>query len=157
MRLAGKVIAITGAGSGIGRVCALTYATEGGLVAVTDLDGASARAVAREITAAGGGAAAGALDVTARMQISSVVDGVVARFGKVDVWHNNAGVSTMGRFVELTEQDWDVNMDVNAKGVFTCSQIVARYMIARGVRGKIINTASMAGRRGSAPLFSHHA
>lgn len=156
MRLAGKVIAITGAGSGIGRVCALAYATEGGLVAVTDLDGARARAVAREITAAGGEAAAWTLDVTDRMQISPVVDGVVARFGKVDVWHNNAGVSTMGRFVELTEQDWDVNMDVNAKGVFACSQIVARYMIARGVRGKIINTASMAGRRGNAPFFSHY-
>ena len=156
MRLAGKVIGITGGGTGIGRTCALAYAAEGAHVAVTDVDAASAETVAGEIRAAGGDAEAWGLDVTDRQAIPRVIDAVVARFGTLDVWHNNAGVSTMGRFVELTERDWDFNMDVNAKGVFNCSQVVARYLIARGRGGKIIVTASMAGKKGDVAFLPHY-
>src|SRR3989337_1732741 len=150
MRLVGKVVAVTGAGSGIGRACALAYASEGALVAVTDI-GAQADAVAREIVEAGGRATAWSLDVTDREAIPGVVDAIEATLGPVDVWHNNAGVSTMGRFVDLTEHDWDYNMDINAKRDFNCSQVVARHMIAAGRGGKIVNTASMAGQKGDAP------
>jgi meso-butanediol dehydrogenase/(S,S)-butanediol dehydrogenase/diacetyl reductase len=155
MRLAGKVVAVTGAGSGIGRACALAYASEGAQVAVTDIGG-RADAVAREIVEAGGRATAWSLDVTDREAIPGVVDAIEATLGPVDVWHNNAGVSTMGRFVDLTERDWDFNMDINAKGVFNCSQVVARHMIAAGRHGKIVNTASMAGKKGDVAFLPHY-
>jgi NAD(P)-dependent dehydrogenase (short-subunit alcohol dehydrogenase family) len=155
MRLRDRVVGITGGGLGIGRACALAYAAEGAVVAVTDLDPALAAAVAAEITGAGGNAGSWVLDVTDRAAIPAVVDAIVADLGPLDAWHNNAGVSTMGRFLELTERDWDFNMDVNAKGVFNCSQVVARRMIAAG-GGKIINTASMAGKKGDVAFLPHY-
>jgi meso-butanediol dehydrogenase/(S,S)-butanediol dehydrogenase/diacetyl reductase len=154
MRLQGKVIGITGAGSGIGRACALAYAAEGAVLAVTDIEG-RADAVARVIAEQGGRATAWTLDVTQRDPIAGLIDDIVARCGRIDVWHNNAGVSTMGRFLELTERDWDFNMDVNAKGVFNCSQVVARHMVNAG-GGKIINTASMAGKKGDVAFLPHY-
>lgn len=154
-RLAEKVVGITGGGSGIGRACALAYAAEGARVAVTDLDDLG-DPVAREIVAAGGSAESWTLDVTARASIPGVVDAIVASLGPLDVWHNNAGVSTMGRFVDLSEEDWDVNMDVNAKGVFNCSQVVAQRMIDAARGGKIVNTASMAGRHGGVAFLPHY-
>jgi len=141
-RLTGRVIGITGGGSGIGRACALAYAAEGAHVAVTDI-GELGDPVAREIVASGGRAEAWFLDVTARETIPAVIEAIVASLGPLDVWHNNAGVSTMGRFIDLTEDDWDINMDVNAKGVFNCSQVVARHMIEAGRGGKIVNTAGV--------------
>ena len=154
MRLRDKVIGITGGGSGIGRACALAYAAEGAIVAVTDI-GDRAEAVARLIVERGGRAGAFTLDVTDRASIPGVVDAIVAQLGRIDIWHNNAGVSTMGRFLELTERDWDFNMDINAKGVFNCSQVVARHMIGAG-GGKIINTASMAGKKGDVAFLPHY-
>jgi meso-butanediol dehydrogenase/(S,S)-butanediol dehydrogenase/diacetyl reductase len=156
MRLDGTVIGITGGGLGIGRACALAYAAEGAVVAVTDLDLGAAEAVAGEIVAAGGRARAWGLDVTDRAAIPPVVDAVIAAFGPIDVWHNNAGVSTMRPFLELTERDWDFNMDVNAKGVFNCAQVVAARLVSTGRGGKIINTASMAARTGKAPFLAHY-
>src|SRR3972149_879953 len=155
MRLAGKVVAVTGAGSGIGAACALAYASEGALVAVTDIGGRG-DGVAREIVDAGGRAPAWSLDVTDREAIPRVVDAIEATLGPVDVWHNNAGVSTMGRFVDLTAHDWDFTMNVNPKGVFNCSQVVVRHMIAAGRGGKIVNTASMAGKKGDVPFLPHY-
>jgi NAD(P)-dependent dehydrogenase (short-subunit alcohol dehydrogenase family) len=154
MRLRDKVIGITGGGSGIGRACALAYAAEGAIVAVTDI-GDRAGAVARLIVERGGRAGAFTLDVTDRVSIPGVVDAIVVQLGRIDIWHNNAGVSTMGRFLELTERDWDFNMDINAKGVFNCSQVVARHMIGAG-GGKIINTASMAGKKGDVAFLPHY-
>jgi NAD(P)-dependent dehydrogenase (short-subunit alcohol dehydrogenase family) len=156
VRLQDKVVGITGGGLGIGRACALAYAAEGALVAVTDIDSELARAVAREIEAAGGRAGAWALDVVDREGIAVTIDAIAASLGPLDVWHNNAGVSTMRPFTDLTEGDWDFNMDVNAKGVFNCSQAVARHLIAAGRPGTIINTASMAGRTGKAPYLAHY-
>jgi NAD(P)-dependent dehydrogenase (short-subunit alcohol dehydrogenase family) len=154
-RLSGKVIGITGGGSGIGRACALAYAAEGAHVAVTDV-GELGEPVAHEIAAGGGVARSWTLDVTSRESIPAVIGAIVAALGPLDVWHNNAGVSTMGRFVDLSEEDWDRNMDVNAKGVFNCSQVVARHMIEAGRGGKIVNTASMAGRQGGVAFLPHY-
>ncbi len=156
MRLQDRVIGITGAGLGIGRACARVYAAEGATVAVTDVDPDLAASVAAEIRESGGRAGSWSLDVTDRAAIPGVVEAIVAAYGALDVWHNNAGVSTMRPFLDLTEADWDFNMDVNAKGVFNCSQVVARHMIEHGRGGKIINTASMAGRTGKAPYLAHY-
>jgi NAD(P)-dependent dehydrogenase (short-subunit alcohol dehydrogenase family) len=156
MRLAGKVVGITGAGLGIGRACALAYAAEGARVAVTDVDPTLAGETVRLVEAAGRQARAWALDVTDRAAIAGVVEEIAAALGPIDVWHNNAGVSSMRPFLDLTEADWDFNMDVNAKGVFNCSQVVARHLVEQGRGGKIINTASMAGRTGKAPYLAHY-
>jgi NAD(P)-dependent dehydrogenase (short-subunit alcohol dehydrogenase family) len=100
--------------------------------------------------------------VTDRRAIESVAADVVQTWGQLDVWVNNAGVSTMRPFLDLTEQDWHAAMEVNARGVFLCSQVAARRMLLQspdagsGLRGRIIVIASMAGKRGNAPFLAHY-
>jgi NAD(P)-dependent dehydrogenase (short-subunit alcohol dehydrogenase family) len=160
--LAGKVAVVTGAGAGIGRAIAFSLAEAGATVAVTDVAGDGATAVAGQIRAAGGDARSWRLDVTERGDIESVAAEVVQSYGTLDLWVNNAGVSTMRGFLDLTEQDWRAAMDVNARGVFLCSQVAARRMISQpadpgsGLRGRIIVIASMAGKRGNAPYLAHY-
>jgi meso-butanediol dehydrogenase/(S,S)-butanediol dehydrogenase/diacetyl reductase len=114
------------------------------------------------VNAAGGEAVAYKLDVINQSEVDNVVHEIVSQFGRIDIWCNNAGVSSMRPFLDLTEKDWDFNMDINAKGIFLCSQAVVRQMIQQppdpinSLRGKIINTASMAGKRGNAPFLSHY-
>jgi meso-butanediol dehydrogenase/(S,S)-butanediol dehydrogenase/diacetyl reductase len=162
MLLANKIVGVTGAGTGIGKAACLGLAAEGARVAVTDMNVESARQVAEELKAAGHEALALKLDVTDAARVQQVVSEIVARWGRIDVWCNNAGVSSMRPFLELTEEDWDFNMDVNARGVFLCSQAVVRQMLRQapdpqsGLRGKIVNTASMAGKRGNAPFLAHY-
>lgn len=160
MILKNKIIAITGGGSGIGRACAIAYAKEGAKVFVLDLNFELANKVSEEIRLFNGIAFPMKMDVTNRDEVREVVKKIYEQEGRIDVWHNNAGVSTMNLFLELTDQDWNFNMDVNAKGVFICSQEALRYMVNQEikgeVRGKIINTASMAGKRGNAPFLAHY-
>jgi meso-butanediol dehydrogenase / (S,S)-butanediol dehydrogenase / diacetyl reductase len=157
-----RVAAVTGAGSGIGRAIALGLARGGACVAVTDVDGGRASLVAAEITSAGGDAFALQLDVIRKAEVEEAVRTVAERWGRLDIWVNNAGVSTMNRLFDLTEEDWDFNLNVNAKGTFFGTQAAARQMARQapkdpaGLRGKIINTASMAGKRGNAPFLSHY-
>jgi NAD(P)-dependent dehydrogenase (short-subunit alcohol dehydrogenase family) len=157
-----RVATVTGAGTGIGRAIASALAGAGSLVAVTDVNLDWAKSAADEIAAAGGESIALKLDVTHRREAQDAVHSVVDAWGRLDVWVNNAGVSTMRPFLELTEQDWDFNMDVNAGGTFICSQAAARQMIRQspdercGLRGKLINMASMAGKRGNAPFLAHY-
>jgi NAD(P)-dependent dehydrogenase (short-subunit alcohol dehydrogenase family) len=160
--LASRVAFVTGAGAGIGRAIALALAGAGARLAVSDLDFESAQQVAGEITAAGGEACPLHLDVTRPEQIQSAVREVVQRWGRIDIWCNNAGVSSMKRFLDLSEADWDFNMNVNARGVFLCSQAAVRQLLTQPppqgsqLRGKIINVASMAGKRGNAPFLAHY-
>ncbi|MBE3598391.1 MAG: SDR family oxidoreductase [Limnochordaceae bacterium] len=162
MKLQDRTAVVTGAGSGIGRAIALTLALEGARVMVTDLRPEWADEVASEIRQAGGEAWSTALDVTHSADAEAAVRAVVERWGRLDVWCNNAGVSSMKRFWELSEEDWDLNMAVNAKGVFLCSQAAARQMMRQQplpgseLRGKIINVASMAGKRGAVPFLAHY-
>jgi meso-butanediol dehydrogenase / (S,S)-butanediol dehydrogenase / diacetyl reductase len=157
-----RVAAVTGAGSGIGRAIALGLARGGATVAVTDVDERRAVIVAAEITSAGGDAIGMPLDVTRKGEVEEAVRSIVDRWGRLDIWVNNAGVSTMNRLFDLTEEDWDFNLDVNAKGTFFGTQAAARQMAGQNpkdpgrLRGKIINTASMAGKRGNAPFLSHY-
>ena len=157
MRVEDKVAGVTGAAMGMGRCIAETLAAEGATVAVTDIDEQLANEVAEGIRAAGGQAEAWKLDVANRPQIKSVIKQIIDRFGRIDIWVNNAGVSTMVPFLELTERDWDFLHEVNGSGVFFCSQEVARYMRDAGKGGKIVNIASMAGKRGgNAPYLAHY-
>jgi NAD(P)-dependent dehydrogenase (short-subunit alcohol dehydrogenase family) len=160
--LAGKTVVVTGAGVGIGRAIALALAARGARIAVTDLVEQQATAVAAEVQAAHGEARAFRLDVTDRAQVGAVVQAVAEAWRRLDIWVNNAGVSTMRPFLELTDEDWRCNMEVNARGAFLGGQAAARRMVAQdpepgsGLRGRIINIASMAGKRGNAPFLAHY-
>lgn len=151
--LRGRCALVTGAGSGIGRAIALALAREGARVAATDLDLDKAQAVAGEI---GADSQAFRLDVTSAAQTEATFEEVERRFGPLNLVVANAGVSTMRRVLDLTEEDWDFNMDVNAKGVFLTNREAVRRFLASGTRGSIVNTASLAGKTG-APLLAHYA
>lgn len=150
--LAGRNALVTGAGTGIGRAIAKAMAASGAWVMVTDLDLAAAERVAKEI---GKSAAAARLDVTDANETASVFANMVGEFGGIDIVCANAGVSTMNRVVDLTEREWDANMNVNAKGVFLTNQAAIRHFLARGGGGVIVNTASLAGKVG-APYLAHY-
>jgi NAD(P)-dependent dehydrogenase (short-subunit alcohol dehydrogenase family) len=142
---------------GMGRCIAETLAAEGATVAVTDIDLKLAKQVAEGIRENGGQAEAWKLDVSDPSEIKKVIEEIVSRFGRIDIWVNNAGVSTMVPFLQLTEHDWDYLHEVNGGGVFFCSQAAASHMVKEGKGGKIVNIASMAGKRGgNAPFLAHY-
>lgn len=149
--LNGKVALVTGAGAGIGRAIALALAEGGARVAVSDLDLAAAQQVAEGLPAA----IPLQLDVTSAASAERAVAAAEAALGPLDIVANNAGVSTMNRIQDLTEEEWDLNFDVNAKGVFLVTHAALPGMMARRA-GCIVNTASMAGKR-AVPLLAHYA
>lgn len=151
--MAGRRAFVTGAGSGIGKAIVLALSKAGARVAVSDIDEASAGVVAAQ---AGAGATAHKLDVTNAAETATVLDAAARALGGLDIVCANAGVSTMNRVVDLTEKEWDFNMDVNAKGIFLTNQAAVRHFLAAKAPGVIVNTASMAGKVG-APLLAHYA
>ena len=146
MQLEGKTAIVTGGGSGIGRAIALGFAREGASVAVTDLDGARAEAVAAEIAAAGGTAIGFATDVSVTKDIDAMVDRTVDEFGRLDILVNNAGRAGFGWVTNMTDETWDGVFAVNVRGTFACSRAALRQMIPQR-SGRILNTASGAGLR----------
>jgi meso-butanediol dehydrogenase/(S,S)-butanediol dehydrogenase/diacetyl reductase len=140
---------VTGAGTGIGAAIARALAERGHRVAVTDIDPEVAADTAGPLDTL-----SVRLDVTDRESISQAADRAEKELGPLEVWVSNAGVSTMAPFVETSDEDWDRNLDVNARGVFLCGQEAARRLIANGNGGSIVNTASMAGKRGAVPYLS---
>lgn len=152
----GRLALVTGAGAGIGAAVARRLGRDGYAVAVTDLNRDTSRRVAEEIRDGGGEARPYALDVTDRSSAQGVLEEAVGVFGPLAAWVSNAGVSSMRPFVDLTEEDWDSNLAVNAKGPFLCGQTAARQFIEQGGGGTIVNVASMAGKRGAAPYLAHY-
>lgn len=158
-RLEGVVALVSGSGRGIGRAIALRYARERAKVVVADVDQTSAEKVAEEIAAYNSDVMALRVDVADPKQSTDMVTRTVERFGRLDVMVNNAGVMRVSPLLELTPDDWDFVNDVNARGLFFSVQAGARQImrqapLAQGrPRGKIINTASIAGRIGR-PMFA---
>jgi NAD(P)-dependent dehydrogenase (short-subunit alcohol dehydrogenase family) len=143
--LADRVAIVTGAGQGIGEASALALARAGADVVAADLDVRAAEKTAAAISGLGRRALAVATDVGDVQAIDAMVRRVAETFGRIDVLVNNAGVTRRASIMDLTEEDWERIMRVNAKGVFFCLQRVAREMIARR-RGTIVNVASIAGK-----------
>lgn len=147
---------ITGAANGIGRASAFAFAHRAAHIVVTDIDEEGARAVAAEIAATTDAATSVyRMDVTQRDSVEAVFQKVAAETGPIAVLHANAGVSSMKRAVDLTEEDWDYNFSINAKGVFLTNQAAVRQFQAYGGTGVIVNTASLAAKVG-APLLAHY-
>ena len=114
MRFVERVAIVTGGGAGIGRATCLAFAREGAAVAVVDLKGADA--VAAEIEAAGGRAAAYPADVSRSADVEAMVADVVRRFGSLDILVNNAGIGRPGRIEEVTEEEWDRTLGRRPQG-----------------------------------------
>lgn len=154
-RLEGKTIIVTGAGRGIGAGIASDLASHGANVCLADLNLDSAKAVAQAINARGDNAIAVSIDVSSRDSTKAAITKTVAAFGSLNVMFNNAGISQTCPFLDITEEDFNRIIKVNALGVLIGMQEAAKQMIQQGRGGKIINTASIAGKQGY-PLFGHY-
>ncbi len=149
-----RVALVTGAGRGIGRAVAKRLAEAGDQVAVNDLDGDVAAAVAGVITAAGGTAFPVAADVSDEDSVARMLDEVRGALGDPDVLVNNAGFTQHRRLVDLSTADFDRMIGVHLRGTFLCSRGVLGPMLARG-SGVIVNVASQLGQIGG-PDLTHY-
>src|SRR4030066_2136185 len=158
MRLKNKFAVIIGGAIGIGSAVAKVLAREGCDLLVTyhgAKEESEAIELGKNIEKFGGKFYYENLDVLKKDQIIDLFYKIKKFSDKLDIAFNNAGVSSMKIFVDLTEEDWDFNMDVNAKGMFFCCQEEAKIMIKQNY-GKIINTASLASKIGI-PYLAHYA
>ena len=147
-RIDGKSVIVTGGAQGIGLGIAERLAAEGGKVMIADLNTTGAEAAAASIRDRGHVAAAHRVDVADRASTKELIEATVAEFGSLDVMFNNAGFNEPEQFLDVKEETWHAIMNVNALGVLLGTQEAGRQMIAQGGGGKIINTASIAGRQG---------
>jgi NAD(P)-dependent dehydrogenase (short-subunit alcohol dehydrogenase family) len=161
-RLRGRAAIVTGAGRGIGRGIALALADEAARVLVTDVDLATAEAVAAECAArhpegpAAARAAAARVDVTRPDDVAGMLEAALGRWGGVDVLVCNAGILSLHPFFDLPLEEWDRVFAVNARGVFLCIQVVGRHMRDRR-SGAIVNVASTGAKAGRSWLPHYNA
>jgi len=147
-RLLNKVSIITGAAQGIGLATALKFAAEGAIVIVCDMHPASVDDAVAQCRALGASAEGFVADVTQRAAIDALVAQVIAKFGRIDVLVNNAGITQDARLQKMTIEQFDKVIDVNLRGVFHCAQAVADVMVAQG-SGVILNASSVVGIYGN--------
>ncbi len=152
-----RVVIITGAAAGIGRATARRFAQDGARIAAWDVKADDPGALVTEIKAAGGDAVFQKVDVTVASEVDAAVAAVAARWGRVDVLINNAGILKDGQLVKwkdgqqvstMSEADFDSVVSVNLKGVFLCTRAVVPHMI-RGGGGSILNASSVVGHFGN--------
>ncbi|MEO8346945.1 MAG: 3-oxoacyl-ACP reductase FabG [Betaproteobacteria bacterium] len=148
MRLTGKVSIITGAAQGIGRATAIKFAHEGAKVAVCDVNVAAIDETVKLILDAGGEAAGYRVDVTDKPSIAQMVEGVMAKWGRIDTLVNNAGIVQDAQFKKMSEEQFDRVIDVNLKGVYNCTKAVVDIMLAQN-SGCILNASSIVGIYGN--------
>lgn len=144
MRLKSKVALVTGAKTGIGKAIAERFSAEGAHVVLNyrahDDSRQIAEAIAAHLPTAGMAVAA---DVSARAQVEAMVQEIIARFGRLDITVNNAGIEVQRDFLEVTDEEWQRVIAVNLYGPFVVSQIAARQMVKQGGGGKIVNISSV--------------
>lgn len=140
----GKIALVTGASRGLGKAIALELAAEGARVACVATRAENTAGILAEITAAGGAARGYGCQVENAREVTATFALVASDLGPVDILVNNAGISRPMSTLEMTEENWDLHMNINAKSIFLCSQAAARQMTGRG--GVIINIGSILGR-----------
>ncbi|HZQ62474.1 MAG TPA: 3-oxoacyl-ACP reductase FabG [Casimicrobiaceae bacterium] len=148
MRLQNKVAIITGAGQGIGLATAVKFASEGAKVAVCDINEEAAFAAAKAIAQNGGDAMAFRVDVTDKDSIARMVEGVMAKWARIDTLVNNAGIVQDAQLKKMTEEQFDRVVNVNLKGVYNCTKAVVDIMLEQG-SGCILNASSIVGLYGN--------
>lgn len=148
MRLLDKVAIITGAGQGIGLATAVKFAQEGAKVAVCDINEEAAYAAARGITENKGQSIAFRVDVTDKQSIARMVEGVMAKWGRIDTLVNNAGIVQDAQLKKMTDEQFERVVDVNLKGVYNCTKAVVDIMLEQG-SGCILNASSIVGLYGN--------
>ena len=148
MRVAGKVALVSGGSRGLGEAQAKLLAAEGAKVAIGDVLEDEGRKVEAKINELGGEAFFMPLDVTQADQWRQIIDETVSRFGKLDVLVNNAGIGGRGGLEDMTEDEWDEVMAVNAKGVFLGTKLAMPEILKAG-GGSIVNISSQMGIVGS--------
>jgi meso-butanediol dehydrogenase/(S,S)-butanediol dehydrogenase/diacetyl reductase len=158
MNLDGRVALVTGGGGarGIGEAVCIKLAERGALVAVSDVDFASAQSVAEGLSARGLCAKAFQHNVADSKDAQRVVSEVEAQLGDIDILVNNAGVSRAVNFLELEEAEWNRVLNINLGGVFLTCKAVLPGMVARG-KGRVINMSSILGKQGLPRLAAYSA
>jgi NAD(P)-dependent dehydrogenase (short-subunit alcohol dehydrogenase family) len=141
-RLEDKIALVTGAGAGIGRAIAETFAREGANVVVADIDGEAARQVADAIVKSNGAASAQTVDVTDTTQVKALMEAIKGEHGRLDVLVNNAGVGARADFRHISDEDWDKVWAVNLDGTVRCAREAFDLMRASG-KASIINLSSV--------------
>jgi NAD(P)-dependent dehydrogenase (short-subunit alcohol dehydrogenase family) len=144
LQLTGAAVVLTGAGSGIGRASAVAVARRGARVVVSDVDHDRARAVAEEITAAGGEALALRVDVTREADLAALRDACLERFGRVDVVMNNVGVLALGAPESLPDEAWRRVLDLNLMSIARSNRVFLPLLLDQ-CSGHVVNTASASG------------
>jgi NAD(P)-dependent dehydrogenase (short-subunit alcohol dehydrogenase family) len=150
--LRGQGAIVTGGATGIGLAIARALTGAGVRVAIADLDAAGAERAAAEV---GGGAFGVPIDVRKRDSVEQALAIIEQKLGGYQILCANAGVSTMNLVADLTDEEWDFNFDVNARGVFLTNQTAVRHFLKAGTKGIIVNTASLAAKWG-APWLAHY-
>lgn len=148
-RLQDKVAIITGSAQGIGYATAELFVAEGARVAIVDVDAGKAAAAAAALDAGRGVCLGLACDVTKPADCDAVVAVVLAKWGKIDVLVNNAGLTKDNLLMRISEADWDLVVDVNLKGTFNFIKAVSRPML-KARAGRIVNLTSLVGLEGNA-------
>jgi 3-oxoacyl-[acyl-carrier protein] reductase/2-[hydroxy(phenyl)methyl]-succinyl-CoA dehydrogenase BbsD subunit len=155
MGVESRVAIITGSASGMGRDTAFKLAEHGARIVINDVVEDKVEQTAKELRDKGYDVIGIVADISSKSDVESMVDETISSFGSIDILVNNAGLERAGALRKLSEQDWDLTLNVNLKGPFLCSQAVHGYMVDQK-RGRIINIASRAwlGGPGQAPYSS---
>jgi meso-butanediol dehydrogenase/(S,S)-butanediol dehydrogenase/diacetyl reductase len=155
-RFDGRVVLITGAASGIGAATARRFASEGAHLALGDIDDEKLSAFAKELEAGGTGVSQQQIDVAERSEVESFTEAALARFGRLDVVFNNAGIGAYGKVPDLDPDAWHRTIAVDLHGVFYgCRAAIPHLRRAGG--GAIVNTASISGLGGDSGLAAYNA
>jgi len=150
MKLGGEKAIVTGGGTGIGKAIALEFAGAGADIAICSRNIQNIEKVRDEIIALGRDSMAVSMDVRVREDVDNMVQQVIDEFGRIDILVNNAGTNRPTPVLDLTEDTWNLILDTNLKGLFFCTQAVARHMVKQK-SGKIINISSTASMGANEP------
>lgn len=148
MRLKGKVAIITGGANGIGRAAVKRFLEEGAKIVIADIQKEAGEELEKSYRNQGYDVFFVPVNVAVKEEVENMVEKAKERYGKIDILINNAGITRDAMLVKMTEEQFNAVIDVNLKGVFYCTQAVAKVMIEQG-NGKIINTSSVSGIYGN--------